>query len=148
MSRRNKISTALVELVNTSLDGTQYTSNIYEEAENRLRFWDEISSFPYLSIVSGDEYREYQPGMFKWAYLNLIIRIYTKGEEPEVELEQFFEDLELLLDLNNNIEYDTNEELTSITINSITTDEGVLKPLGVGEINIQVRYALQGQCPL
>lgn len=148
MSRRNKIAKALVQLMNDTLDGTQYVSNIYGTAESRLKFWDEISSFPYMSIVAGDEYREYQPGHFKWAYLNLIIRLYTKGDDPEVELEQFLEDIETVLDLNNSIDYDTDEELTSITINSITTDEGVLKPLAVGEMNIQVRYALQGPCPL
>lgn len=148
MSRRNKISKSLVDLMNTSLDGIQYTSNIYDTGENRLRFWDEISSFPYLSIVAGDEYREYLPGNFKWGYLSLIIRLYTKGDESEVELEQLFEDIEDILDLNNELTYDTGEELTSITLNSITTDEGILRPLSVGEINIQARYALQGACPV
>ncbi|MCP3899107.1 MAG: hypothetical protein GY707_05170 [Desulfobacteraceae bacterium] len=148
MSRRSKIVNTLVSLVNTNIDGTIYTSNIYGGAENKLKFWDEIGSFPYLSIVAGDEYREYQPGNFKWAYLNCVIRIYTKGEYPEDELEQFFEDLEDLLDKNNNIEYETGEDLTSISITSITTDEGVLKPIGVGEMNLQVRYPLQGPCPI
>lgn len=148
MSKRSKIVNTLVALINTNLDGTIYPSNIYGTAENKLKFWDEIGSYPYLSLVAGDEYREYQPGNFKWAFLNCTIRVYTKGEEPEVELEQFFEDLETLLDLNNNIEYDVGEELTSITLTSITTDEGVLKPIGVGEINIQVRYPLVGNCPI
>ena len=100
MSNRSKIVNALVTLINTNLDGTTYTSNIYGSAENKLKFWDEISSFPYLSLVAGDEYREYQPGNFKWAYLNCIIRIYTQGSAPEEELEQFFEDLENLLDVS------------------------------------------------
>jgi hypothetical protein len=147
MSKRSKIVNALVSLINTNLNGTTYTSNIYGSAENRLKFWDEISSYPYLSLVAGDEYREYQPGNFKWAFLNCVIRVYTKGDSPEEELEQFFEDLEALLDLNNNLEYEVGEELTSITLTSITTDEGVLKPIGVGEINIQVRYPIQGLCP-
>jgi hypothetical protein len=147
MSRRAKIINTLVDLVNTNLDGTTYTSNIYGNAENKLRFWDEVSSYPYISIVAGDEYREYQPGNFKWAFLNCVIRLYTKGDYPEEELEQFFEDIEHLLDVNNQIEYDTGEEITSITLTSITTDEGVLRPLGIGEINIQIRYPLQGACP-
>ncbi len=146
MSKRSKIINTLVSLVNTNLDGTLYESNIFDGAESKLKFWDEIASFPYLSIVAGDEYREYKPNNFKWAYLNCVIRIYTKGEYPEEELEQFFEDLEDLLDKNNNIEYETGEDLTSISITSITTDEGVLKPIGVGEMNLQVRYSLIGPC--
>lgn len=146
MSRRSKIVKALVDVMNTNLNGTAYTSNIYNKAENRLRFWDEIQNYPYLSIVAGDEYREYKPGNFKWGFLSVVIRLYTKGEYPEVELEQFFEDIETILDMNNDLEYDTGVNLTSISITSITTDEGVLKPIGVGEINLQVRYDLQGPC--
>lgn len=148
MSRRSKIVNALVALINTNLNGTTYTSNVYGKAENKLRFWDEVTNFPYVSLVAGDEFREYQPGMFKWAYLNIVIRIYEKGEAPDEDLEQLFEDLEDLLDKNNNLTYDVNEEITSISITSITTDEGVLRPIGVGEINIQVRYPLQGSCPI
>lgn len=147
MSRRAKISKSLTDLMNNTLDGVQYISNIYGTAENSLKFWDEISSFPYMSITAGDEYREYLPGNFKWAYLNIIIRLYAKGDSSDVELEQFLDDIECVLDLNNELPYDVDDELTSITINSITTDEGVLKPLSVGEMNIQVRYALQGPCP-
>ena len=146
MSRRTKISKAITSLINTNLEGTTYTSNIFDSAEDRLRFWDEIGQFPYVSVVSGDEYKEYQPGGHKWNYLSVIIRIYTKGEEPDVELEQFFEDIETLLDNNNNLEYDTNEELTSLTITSFTSDEGVLRPMSVGEINIVARYSTYSAC--
>jgi hypothetical protein len=37
---------------------------------------------------------------------------------------------------------ETGAETTEILITSITTDEGLLAPYGVGEINLQVRYAL------
>jgi len=154
MSRRGAIVTALVELMNDNLDGSTYTSNIYQSAEGRLRFWDEISQFPYLSIVAGDEFREYEPGGFKWGFLTVILRVYTKGTDPELDLEQFFEDIEVLLDRNNNLEYLPGLDITEITINSLTTDEGVLKPLAIGEITTTVRYPLfsdcnpYGPCPL
>jgi len=146
MSRRNKISKAFVELINANLEGTTYVSNIFNSAENKLRFWDEIGQFPYLSVVSGDEFREYEPGGFKWGFLTVIIRVYTKGEDPEVDLEQFFEDIEVLLDRNNNLEYLPGQEITEITINSLTTDEGVMKPLAIGEITTTVRYPLMSDC--
>ena len=33
-----------------------------------------------------------------------------------------------------------NEQTTSLTIESITTDEGVIQPLGIGEVVVEVRY--------
>jgi hypothetical protein len=40
--------------------------------------------------------------------------------------------------------YDTtrNYETTEILVVSITTDEGLLQPYAVGEINLQVRYQI------
>jgi hypothetical protein len=54
------------------------------------------------------------------------------------------EDLERCIDANRVLQYDVdnNLETTEILIQSITTDEGLLAPYGVGEINLEVRYAL------
>ena len=35
---------------------------------------------------------------------------------------------------------DPSLQTTSMTIQSITTDEGVIAPLGIGEIIVEVRY--------
>lgn len=148
MSKRSSITKVLADLMNTELDGIKYPSNIYGSAENKIKFWDEISNFPYISIVPGSEYREYMPGHFKWAYLTCIVRIYTKGEDSDTELDQFFDDIEQVLDLNNEIIYSGTDKLTSITIATITSDEGVLKPLGIGEMTITTQYELQGPCPI
>lgn len=148
MSRRSNIINALVTLVNENINGTTYTSNIYNAAENRLRFFDEISNFPYVSITAADEYRDYLPNNFKWVYMNVVFRIYTNGPESSDELEQFFEDIEDLLDKHNNLVFDTNETIDKISITSITTSEGVMEPLEIGEMNIQCMYGVQGACPL
>ena len=147
MSRRSNIVDSIVALVNTNLNGTTYVSNIFNSAENKLQFFDEISNFPYVSITAGDEYREYLPNNFKWVYMNVVIRIYTNGSESNDELEQIFEDLEELLDINNNLVFDTGETLDKISITSITSSEGVMAPLEIGEMNIQCMYGLQGACP-
>ena len=148
MSRRSNIVNAIVALLNTELDGIKYTSNIYGTAENKLQFFDEISNYPYLSVTAGTEFREYQPGHFKWAFLNITIRIYSNGPESSDEVEMFLEDIEEVLDNNNNLSYDTGETLDQISITNITTSEGVLEPLEAGEMGITVMYALQGPCPI
>ena len=146
MSKRLDIVKALNTLLNEKLDGVQSTSNIYGTSETKLKFFDEISNFPYLSVTTGDTIIEYQPGSFKWNYLTVMIRCYTNGEESIEELEQFFEDIETIFDENNNLEYQVNEEITSISILNITTSEGVMAPTEIGEMTVVVRYDTQAAC--
>lgn len=86
MSKRLDIVKALTALLNTKLDGIQFTSNIYGTAESKLKFLDEVGSFPYLSVTTGDTIVEYQLGGFKWNFLTVMIRCYTNGEDSIEEL--------------------------------------------------------------
>lgn len=140
MSARTKIVKALVDLINSKLNGASYKSNIYRHAEGKLKFWDEINSYPYISLTAGDEYREYLPSDFKWGFLTVNIRIYVKTEKSLESLEGFMEDIEALLDANNDLIYDTGKTIEEIRIMSISTDEGVMHPRGVGELQLQIRY--------
>lgn len=144
MSKRTSILKALATKLAETLDGTQYTSNIYGNAFPKLKFWDEVNNFPSIYSSPGSEVREYLPGDFKWAFLNIALKIYCKGDESQDQLEQLLEDVESVIDANRVLVYDTvnNYETTEILISSITTDEGLLAPYAVGEINLQVRYAL------
>ena len=67
-----------------------------------------------------------------------------KEDDPQEELALLLEDIERVIDNNDVLTYDDsvspNLTTTSSTILTIATDEGVLAPLGVGEIAIQVRY--------
>ena len=143
MSKRTSILKALAEKLK-NIDGTQYTSNIYNNAYPRLEFWDTVSDFPAVYSSPGSEQREYMPGNFTWAYLGISLKIYCKGEDAQEQLEQLLEDVESVIDANRVLVYDAtnNYETTEILVVSITTDEGLLAPYAVGEINLQVRYAL------
>lgn len=145
MSKRTSILKALIVKLNEALDGTQYTSNVYNNAYAKLKFWDEINQFPAIYSSPGSEQREYLPGNFTWGYLGVSLKIYCKGEDSAEQLEQLLEDVESVIDANRVLVYDTvnNYETTEILVSSITTDEGLLAPYAVGEINLQVRYALQ-----
>ncbi len=143
MSKRRSILKALSEKLK-DIDGSQYTSNIYGNAYPKLKFWDEVQDFPSIYMSPGSEQREYLPGDFKWAFLGISLKVYCKGEESQDQLEQLLEDIESVIDANRVLVYDTvnNYETTEILVVSITTDEGLLAPYAVGEINLQVRYAL------
>lgn len=144
MSKRTSIVTAISESLK-ALDGEAYESNIFEHAYPKLKFWDEVNDFPCIYVVPGSESREYLPGNFSWGYLNVCIKAYCKGETSQEELEVLLEEIEQVLDSSNGvIVYDTvNNYITSeLSITSITTDEGLLAPYAIGEINLLIRYQI------
>jgi hypothetical protein len=145
MSRRTSIVKALAERLKT-IDGTPpYVTNLQGLSFAKLKFWDEINDFPSVYLSPGTELREYHPADFAWGMLGVCVKVYCKSEDTAQEqLEQLLEDLERCIDTNRRLVYDTdnNYETTEILIDSITTDEGLLAPYAVGEINLQVRYQI------
>ena len=145
MSRRTSIVKALAEVFKT-IDGTApYVTNLQGLSFAKLKFWDEINDFPSVYLSPGTEVREYHPADFAWGMLGVCVKVYCKSEDTaQEELEQLLEDLERCIDANRQLVYDTdnNYETTEILIDSITTDEGLLAPYAVGEINLQIRYQI------
>jgi hypothetical protein len=142
MSKRSKIVTAL-QLKLQNINGTgEYSSNLFSNVFTKLVFWDEVDDYPSVYLNAGSESREYLPGSFKWAYLNISVRIYVEEESPEEALEKIFEDIEKVVDASGNLVFDssTGDKIEDMRILSINTDEGLLSPIGVGEVNILVQY--------
>ena len=143
---RKKIVDALVKEFKTSIKGVApYNSNVFNNVHGRLKFLDEIEEYPALCVVAGDETREYQPDGFKWRFLSLDIRSYIENQEdPQEVLALLMEDIERVIDNNDVLTYDDtvspNLKTISLTIITLATDEGVLAPLGIGEMNVMVRY--------
>ena len=142
MSARSKIIDALVVKLKLVDGATPYESNLWGNVWNKLKFWDEVNDYPSVFLNAGPEARDYQPGGFKWGYLTVTIRIYVKDEEPESKLEEIFTDIEYIVDNNSNLVYDTDKLTQDIKIMTIHTDEGLLAPVGVGEITLQIMYDL------
>ncbi len=139
MSARSSIVDALVTKFKT-INGTgAFQSNLYNNVFNKMKFYDEISDYPTLCVVAGYENREYHPGDFKWGFVNISIKIYVKDEESADALEKVISDVELIVHDNEQLSYGA-DNTTEILITSIQTDEGVLSPIGVGEINLIARY--------
>lgn len=145
MSRRVSIVNALAEKFK-EIDGeSPYKVNLYNNSFSKLKFWDEVQDFPSIYTVTGSESREYHPSGFAWGFLNASIKVYCKGEDSQAELEDLLEDVEKVLDgtLGIVVYDETNGyETSEISITSITTDEGLLAPYAVGEINILIRYQI------
>jgi len=145
MTRRISVVKALAEKFKI-IDGTgSFKTNLFDNSYPKLKFWDEVQDFPCVYLTAGTEIRDYMPADFTWGFLNVSIKVYVRSEsEAQQLLEDLLDDLEKVIHDNRVLVYDTTNNLstTEILIQSITTDEGLLAPYGVGEINVQVRYAL------
>lgn len=142
MSKRTSIIEALTTKFK-DIDGTApYSVNIFENAYPFLKFWSDVNDFPCVYSTAGPEYREYHPSGFAWCFLTITIKVYCKGEEAQLELEQLLEDIEKCIDNNQEVVYDSvnNFTTTQILVQSIVTDEGLLAPYAVGELTAQVRF--------
>ena len=127
------------------IDGTgEYRSNVNENVSPRLKFWDEIEEFPAIHLNAGSETREYQGGGHKDRFLSVTLRCYVKNEDAVTALDELLEDVETVIEDNSRLTYkdrnNADQYTQQITIVSIDTDEGVLEPLGVAEMLIEVRY--------
>ena len=143
-TRRSKLLDALAEQFK-AIDGTgNYKSDLGNNVEPRMQFWDEIDQFPAVHMAAGSETREYYGGGNKWRFLNISLRVYVNSEDPVDELDEILEDIETVLDANPDLTYDEDygedSTVALITLVSIDTDEGALAPLGVGEMVLEVRY--------
>jgi hypothetical protein len=144
-SRRQAIAVAIADALK-GIDGTgSFRSNVFENVEPRLRFWDEVKDFPYISVSAGNETRQYQGGGYRDRYLTVTIRIYVHAEDPVSQLESIIEDVETVLEQNGDLQYKDKDgtsigRVLQIKLISIDTDEGVLSPLGAGELVCEVHY--------
>jgi hypothetical protein len=95
-------------------------------------------------VNAGSETREYLGAGEKFRYLTLTFRCYVNEDNPVEALEKLMEDVETVIETNNPINYTDNlgnvRSTIQTSILSIDTDEGVLDPLGIGEIITTVQY--------
>ena len=143
-TRRQSIVNALVTQLKT-IDGTgNFLTNVSNNVSPRLKFWDEVDDFPAIHLNAGSETRTYQGGGFKDRFLTITIRCYVNEEDSVDALDKLLEDVETVIEDNSQLSYTDrqgeSQSTQQITVISIDTDEGVLEPLGVGEMLIEVRY--------
>ena len=143
-SRRYAIVAALVELLKT-IDGTPpFRSNVNKSVYPNLKYFDEVVDFPAICVTAAGEARQYQTGGYRDRYLEVRIMLFINEEDPLNKCEALMEDVESLIEENGKLAYidrDGNTQYThDITISSLSSDEGTLDPMSVGEINIRVQY--------
>jgi len=143
-TRRRAIVEALAQELER-INGTPPFRTSVSSVERRLKFWDEVTEFPTIHVGAGAETREYEGGGFRFRFLRLTVRCYVSDDNDVIEaLEELLEDVETVLEDKDPLTYydSTGASQSTVQTNIITvdTDEGVLEPLGVGEITVEIRY--------
>ena len=143
-TRRQSVVAALVEKLK-QINGTgTFLSDVDNNVHPRLKFWDEVDQFPAIHLNAGSETREYLGAGQRHRFLTITIRCYVRSEEAPDDLDMLLEDVETVIENNSALTYTDRrgvEQTThQISVVSLDTDEGVLEPLGVGELLIEVLY--------
>jgi hypothetical protein len=92
-------------------------------------------------VTAGPEVRRYNTVGTTQSYLPIMLRVYIYDEESELVNEHIHE---LTQDIEH-VVYNlprtySNLEILDLTITSINTDEGLLTPYGIVELQIQASY--------
>lgn len=148
ISRRREIINFIkdkIALINggtsTLKTGYLYLTNLSGNSFRQIRFLDEVNDFPSVYLQADSEVRIHHSSQLTEALLPIAIRCYVHAEDPIVFLNNLIQDIEHII---YNIPTTTkNLGIMDITIDSISTDEGLATPFGIGEVFITVQYDLE-----
>jgi hypothetical protein len=147
-SRRGNIVDFLVTSLK-NIDGSTstynnaytYNNNLFDNVYRKLKFLDEVNDFPALYLSAGTENRNFNSLSLTVATLDVTIRAYVYGEDNSQSLaDDMIQDIEhVIYSLGDN----PDKGILDITIDSISTDEGLAAPYGIAEVELTVVYRLE-----
>lgn len=152
MDYRTSITEALRQKISDELNGTKpevYWNNLFGNVERKAFKFEEINEFPFIGLHIGPESFEYLPSRQQWIYLDISILLYVRDEgDVQDQLEKLIADVKTIIDSDMDLTYTINKpdgstsvgKVTQITMNSVSTDEGLLDPFGFAEISVTCRY--------
>ena len=142
-SRRRDIANFLVgELkkidggVSTFDSSYTYQVNLFNNVFRRLKFLDEINDFPSVYLQAGSEDRVYDSKGLTTSTLDIMIRVYVQTENAVEELESTMQDIEFVIYNMDTEKYG----MMDVQVSTMSTDEGLLDPYGIGEVGVTVSY--------
>jgi hypothetical protein len=146
LSRRKEITEFLVTELKKINGGSStfdsnynYSIDIANNVFRRLKFLDEINDFPTICVNAGSEARTYDTSGLITGDLTLNIRAYLRAENPITAAENLADDIEHIV---YHIGDKSDMGLLNMIMQSVSTDEGLVAPFGILEIDILVKYQL------
>ena len=119
-----------------------YNTNLFNNVFRGMTFLDEVNDFPALYVVAGTESRTFNSNNLTTATLDITLRLYVYGQDNSQQLaDESVQDVEHVI---YHIGDNPAKGLLDITIDSISTDEGLAAPYGLAEIALIVNYRIEG----
>lgn len=141
MTKRDLIEDALKEALEQISIDNGYETNLWGNVKKRFIFPEEDPELPLVCVNSGPERINYQPGGFQDRYLTVFIRFYLQSKDDVKEDQaKMLRDLEKVFEDNSKLILSDGSTVRDTRVILIETDQGVLAPLGTGEIQIVVEY--------
>ena len=118
-----------------------YSNNLFNNVYRKLKFLDEVNDFPAIYVSAGTEIRDFNSKSLTVATLDVTIRAYVFGEDNSQSLsDSLVQDIEhVIYSLGDN----PDKGILDITIDNISTDEGLAIPYGLAEVQTTVSYRLE-----
>ena len=117
-----------------------YNNNLFENVFRKLKFLDEVNDFPALYVSAGTELRNFNSKDLTVATLDVTLRAYVFGEDNSQSLaDDLVQDIEHVI---YSLEDKSDIGIQDITIDNISTDEGLAHPYGLAEIELTTVYRL------
>ena len=119
-----------------------YFNNLFNNVFRKLKFLDEVNDFPSIYVSAGTEIRDFNSKSLTVGVLDVTIRAYVFGEDNSQNLsDDLVQDIEhVIYSLGDNPEMG----ILDITIDNISTDEGLTTPYGIAEVELTIVYRIDG----
>ena len=114
------------------------SNNVYKS----YRFIDELNDYPAITFVARSEQRLHRGDARKLALIIISLRAYVyNGDGAMAEVEQLVRDVETQVETFAGENRDLLVE--SALVASVRTDEGLMHPYGVGDMDINITYDVE-----
>lgn len=141
ITKRGLITEALKEKFEEISQANGYNINLYENVKKVFIFPNDDPELPLVCVVAGPENITYQPGGFQDRFVTVMVRFYVTSQDDVIaEQEKIIKDIETVVEKYSKLELSDGSTVRDTRITLIDTDQGVLAPLGAGEIQLIVEY--------
>ncbi len=118
-----------------------YLTDLFESVTPRFIFPDENPQLPLISFTMGQENIQYLPGGTQDRFLAVSLRLYVEDPDGSGEpIANLIMDTERVIEESSRLVLGPSDTVRDIRVTLIDTDQGVLAPLGLAEIQLVVEY--------
>jgi len=139
MARRTQIIEALVGHLGTNTD--VHANNVYRT----YKYIHDLNDFPAITFIPRQEQRDHFGDQQKHGIITVQLRCYVyDGDTADIadECERLADQIEEAVDTFSDTYYDL-YEVEEARVVSLRTDDGLMTPYGVADLQVSILYRLE-----